>query len=134
MYSLVKMLKFTSIVGYTSCGPSYIESFLTIFGQCINVLNYKCCYASVYGYDYVASGNLACVQPPPRKIRRGGGGCTQASGTRLKKYWLSFSFKTNNFYLRKAFKFYKLILIIFYNYKRNGFAQCLSKTLLIIHP
>ena len=35
------MLKFTSIVGYTSCGPTYIESFLTIFGQCINVLNYK---------------------------------------------------------------------------------------------
>ena len=39
--SLVKMLKFTSIVGYTSCGPTYIESFLTIFGQCINVLNYN---------------------------------------------------------------------------------------------
>ena len=39
-YSLVKMLKFTSIVGFTSCGPTYIESFLTIFGQCINVLNY----------------------------------------------------------------------------------------------
>ena len=35
------MLKFTSIVGYTSCGPTYIESFLTIFGQCINVLNNK---------------------------------------------------------------------------------------------
>ena len=31
------MLKFTSIVGYTSCGPTYIESFLTIFGQCINL-------------------------------------------------------------------------------------------------
>ena len=41
MHSLVKMLKFTSIVGYTSCGPTYIESFLTIFGKCINVLNYK---------------------------------------------------------------------------------------------
>ena len=41
LHSLVKMLKFTSIVGYTSCGPTYIESFLTIFGQCINVLNYK---------------------------------------------------------------------------------------------
>ena len=36
LHSLVKMLKFTSIVGYTSCGPTYIESFLTIFGQCIN--------------------------------------------------------------------------------------------------
>ena len=31
------MLKFASIVGYTSCGPMYIESFLTKFGQCINV-------------------------------------------------------------------------------------------------
>ena len=41
LHSLVKMLQFTSIVGYTSCGPTYIESFLTIFGQCINVLNYK---------------------------------------------------------------------------------------------
>ena len=39
----VKMLKFTSIVGYTSCGPTYIESFLTIFGQCIKVLNYNAC-------------------------------------------------------------------------------------------
>ena len=38
------MLKFTSIVGYTSRGPTYIESFLTIFGQCINVLNYKMYY------------------------------------------------------------------------------------------
>ena len=41
LHSLVKMLKFTSIVGYTSCGTTYIESFLTIFGQCINVLNYN---------------------------------------------------------------------------------------------
>ena len=40
LHSLVKMLKFTSIVGYTSCGPTYIE-FFTIFGQCINVLNYN---------------------------------------------------------------------------------------------
>ena len=38
------MLKFTSIVGYTSCGPTYIKSVLTIFGQCINVLNYKYIY------------------------------------------------------------------------------------------
>ena len=38
------MLKFTSIVGHTSCGPTYIESFLAIFGQCINVLNYKYIY------------------------------------------------------------------------------------------
>ena len=43
------MLKFTSIVGYTSCGPTYIESFLTIFGQCINVLNYKYIYESDKG-------------------------------------------------------------------------------------
>ena len=41
------MLKFTSIVGYTSCEPTYIESFLTIFGQCINVLNYKITYPHV---------------------------------------------------------------------------------------
>ena len=39
------MLKFTSIVGYTSCGPMYIGSFLTIFGQCINGLNYNVHYA-----------------------------------------------------------------------------------------
>ena len=39
------MLKFTSIVGYTSCGPTYIKSFLTIFGQCINVLNYNMWYS-----------------------------------------------------------------------------------------
>ena len=45
LHSLVKMLKFTSIVGYTSCGPMYIESFLTIFGQCINVLNYNIEYS-----------------------------------------------------------------------------------------
>ena len=38
------MLKFTSIVGYTSCGPTYIESFFTIFGQCINELNYNTGY------------------------------------------------------------------------------------------
>ena len=46
LHSLVKMLKFTSIVGYTSCGTTYIESFLTIFGQCINVLNYKYAYTT----------------------------------------------------------------------------------------
>ena len=27
LHSLVKMLIFTSIVGYTSCGPTYIKSF-----------------------------------------------------------------------------------------------------------
>ena len=50
LHSLVKMLKFTSIIGYRSCGPMYIERFLTIhvFGQCINVLNYK------YVYTYAA--------------------------------------------------------------------------------
>ena len=40
------MLTFTSIVGYTSCGPTYIEIFLFIFGQCINVLNYNIDYNS----------------------------------------------------------------------------------------
>ena len=38
--------KFTSIIGYTSCRPTYIESFMTIFGQCINVLNYKKKYSA----------------------------------------------------------------------------------------
>ena len=42
------MLKFTSIVGYTSCGATYIESFFTIFGQCINVLNYNNNYVSTH--------------------------------------------------------------------------------------
>ena len=53
LHSLVNMLKFTSIVGYTSCGPTYIESFLTIFGQCINVLNYKrivCVMVNIYSW------------------------------------------------------------------------------------
>ena len=33
LHSLVNMLKFTSIVGYTSCGPTYIESFLPYLGS-----------------------------------------------------------------------------------------------------
>ena len=33
LHSLVKMLKFTSIVGYTSCGPTYIESFWPYLGS-----------------------------------------------------------------------------------------------------
>ena len=49
------MPKFTSIVGYTSCGPTYIKSFLTIFGQCINVLNYKYIYIYIYIYIYLFS-------------------------------------------------------------------------------
>ena len=57
LLSLVKMLKFTSIVGYTSCGPTYIENFLTIFGQCTNVLNYKRCYSSPYAYAYAHGAN-----------------------------------------------------------------------------
>ena len=35
---------FTSIAGYTPCRPAYIEIFMTIFGQCINVLNYMVCF------------------------------------------------------------------------------------------
>ena len=51
------MLKFTSIVGYTSCGPTYIESFLTIFGQCINVLNYNVLmYYNVLNYNELYGG------------------------------------------------------------------------------
>ena len=48
------MLKFTSIVGYTSCGPTYIESFLTIFGQCINVLNYNILYYPLVLYVLIS--------------------------------------------------------------------------------
>ena len=47
LHSIVNMLKFISIVGYTSCGPAYIESFLTIFGQCINALNDKLRYSNL---------------------------------------------------------------------------------------
>ena len=52
------MLKFTSIVGYTSCGPTYIESFLTIFGQCINVLNYKYIYIYMLWCNFVLGANF----------------------------------------------------------------------------
>ena len=41
IFTSLQNAKVTSIVGYTSCRPTYIESFMTIFGQCINVLNYK---------------------------------------------------------------------------------------------
>ena len=33
LHSYVKMLKFTSIVGYTSCGPTNIEFFLPYLGS-----------------------------------------------------------------------------------------------------
>ena len=56
------MLKFTSIVGYTACGPTYIESFLTIFGQCMNVLNYNKRYKRD---DTIRSGMLAGGQGTP---------------------------------------------------------------------
>ena len=46
-YHFLQNAKFTSIVGFTSCRPTYIESFITIFGQCINVLNYKSCYLQI---------------------------------------------------------------------------------------
>ena len=41
IFTSLQNAKFTSIAGYTSCRPTYIESFMTIFGQCINVLNYN---------------------------------------------------------------------------------------------
>ena len=47
IFTSLQNAKFTSIVGYTSCGPTYIESFMTIFGQCINVLNNKINYESL---------------------------------------------------------------------------------------
>ena len=57
------MLKFTSIVGYTSCGPTYIESVFTIFGQCINVLNYKCLYLQ----QMFLAPKMLCQQRMPKK-------------------------------------------------------------------
>ena len=57
------MLKFTSIVGYTSCGPTYIESFLTIFGQCINVLNYNVFYAVQGGSNFESVDEILKVLP-----------------------------------------------------------------------
>ena len=44
IFSSLQNAKFTSIAGYTSCRPTNIESFMTVFGQCINVLNYKYIY------------------------------------------------------------------------------------------
>ena len=41
IFTSLQNVKFTFILGYTSCRPTYIESFMTIFRQCINVLNYK---------------------------------------------------------------------------------------------
>ena len=41
IFDFLQNARFTSIAGYTSCRPTYMESFMTIFGQCINVLNYK---------------------------------------------------------------------------------------------
>ena len=45
----LKVIEKTALLGtagldWTSCGPTYIQSFFTIFGQCINVLNYKISY------------------------------------------------------------------------------------------
>ena len=70
------MLKFTYIVGYTSCGPTYIESFFTLFGQCINVLNYNRFLLDVssYAFAYVARENQALYATLPclsRKIASG---------------------------------------------------------------
>ena len=41
IFTSLQNAKFTSTAGYTSYRPTYIESFMTIFGQGINVLNYK---------------------------------------------------------------------------------------------
>ena len=63
LHSLVKMLKFTSIVGYASCGPTSIESFFTIFGQCINVLIEL--YIYIYGSSVYSLNCKLC----PRFLR-----------------------------------------------------------------
>ena len=38
IFTSLQNAKFTDIAGYTSCRPTDIKSFMTIFGQCINVL------------------------------------------------------------------------------------------------
>ena len=65
------MFKFTSIVGYTSCGPTYIECFLTIFGQCINVLNYNT--------RYYFSLSAHAVENTFKNIELGGDDCRAKS-------------------------------------------------------
>ena len=44
IFTSLQNAKLTSIAGYTSCRPTYIVSFMVIFGQCINVLNYNANY------------------------------------------------------------------------------------------
>ena len=39
IFTSLQNAKFTSIIEYTSYRPTYIESFMIIFEQCINVLN-----------------------------------------------------------------------------------------------
>ena len=44
IFTSLQNAKFTSVAGCTSLRPTYIESFRTIFGQCINVLSYNNVY------------------------------------------------------------------------------------------
>ena len=36
IFTSLQNAKFTFVAGYTSCRSTYIESFMTILGQCIN--------------------------------------------------------------------------------------------------
>ena len=49
IFTSLQIAKFTSMAGYTSCRPTFIENVMTIFGQCINVLNYKVVYLVAFG-------------------------------------------------------------------------------------
>ena len=48
IFTSLQNAKFTYIVRYTLCRPTYIESFMTIFGQCINVLKYDARYIRIF--------------------------------------------------------------------------------------
>ena len=52
IFSFLQNAEFTFIVGYTSCRSTYIESFMIIFGQCINVLNFKLNYTRILVITY----------------------------------------------------------------------------------
>ena len=56
IFTSLQNAKFTSIAGYAISRPTFIESFMTIFGQCINVLNYNMGYGSARDCDVIQNG------------------------------------------------------------------------------
>ena len=50
IFTSLQNTKFTSIVEYTSCRPTYIESFMTIFGH---VLNHNLTYLHFPSHNYL---------------------------------------------------------------------------------